>query len=167
MGKCDVIKTFFLGYRRIEPRIMARVEERERYWELAIRITPAYTGMPSGGGDGSKVENGATMMMSVIDDLDMEIASLKYYRKLARRIISMTGDQRYADVLTYRYFNGYKWEKIMEAMHYENTQVWRIHGFALSAARRAAEAICADEPAAEAVFKRIQDGMERNTPPVL
>ena len=167
MGKCDVIKTFFLGYRRIESRILARVEERERYWELATRITPAYTGMPSGGSDGSKVENGATMMLSVIDDLDREIAALKYYRQLARRIISMTGDQRYADVLTYRYFNGYKWEKIMEAMHYENTQVWRIHGFALSAARRAAEAICAEEPAAEAVFKRIQDGMERNSPPVL
>lgn len=167
MGKCDLIKAFFLGYRRIEPRILARVEERERYWELATRITPAYTGMPSGGCDGSKVENGATMMLSIIDDLDREIAGLKYYRSLARRIISMTGDQRYADVLTYRYFNGYKWEKIMENMHYENTQVWRIHGFALSAARRAADTIMAEEPAAREIFRRIQDGMERNTPPVL
>lgn len=167
MGKCDVIKAFFLGYRRIEPRIMARVEERERYWEMATRITPAYTGMPSGGENGSKVENGATMMLSIIDELDREIADLKYYRQLARRIISMTGDQRYADVLTYRYFNGYKWEKIMEAMHYESTQVWRIHGFALSAANRAVDRLIAEDPAVYEIFRRIQDGMERNTPPVL
>lgn len=167
MTKCDVIKTFFLGYRRIEPRIQARLEERERYWELATRMTPAYEGMPSGGDNGSKVENGAIMMLSIIADLDREIASLKYYRKLARRIISMTGDQRYADVLTYRYFNGYKWEKIMEAMHYENTQVWRIHGFALSAARRAVDIIIAEDSAAYEIFRRIEDGMERNMPPVL
>lgn len=167
MIRCDVIKEFFLNCRRIEPRILARLEERDRYWELATKITPSYTGMPSGGNNDSKVANGAIAMADIIADLDREIAELKEYRRLARRIISMTGDQRYADVLTYRYFNGYRWEVIMEAMHYESTQVWRIHGYALSAARKAADSIAAEDFSVREIFDRIEDGMERNTPPVL
>lgn len=171
MGKCDVIKAFFLNFRRIEPRIMERIDEYDRYFELATRITPSYAGMPSGGGDaGSKVENGAIMMKSVLDDLDKEITELRAYRRLVRRVIDMTGDPRYMDVLTLRYLNGYGWERICEAMKYERTQVWRIHGYALVAADHAMQKIIGEDEGVRAVYEKIRsevlqkekDGMECN-----
>lgn len=171
MGKCDTIKAFFMSFRRIEPRIMERIDEYDRYFDLATRITPSYGGTPSGGGDaGSKVENGAIMMKSVLAELDKEIAELRSCRRLVRRVIDMTGDTRYMDVLTLRYLNGYGWDRICEAMRYERTQVWRIHGYALVAADRAMRKIIEEDESARAIYQKIRseiaekekDGMECN-----
>lgn len=168
MGQCDVIKAFFMNVKHIEQRIMARMDEYDRCFELATRITPSYTGQPGGGNNGdSKVENGALMMANILAEMDKEIAAFRDYRRLARRVIGMIGDPRYADVLTLRYFNGYTWDKICEVMRYENTQVWRIHGYALIAADRAMQSIIEKDAQAKEIYEKIKDGIECNTPSVL
>lgn len=165
MGQCDAIKAFFMNVKRAEQRMMARMDEYDRCFELATRITPSYTGQTGGGNNGdSKVENGATMMASILSELNHEIAAFRDCRHLARRVISMIGDPRYADVLTYRYFNGYTWNKICEVMRYENTQVWRIHGYALIAADRAMQIIIEKDARAKEIYEKIKDGIECNTP---
>lgn len=169
MSRCDPIKTFFMQCRRIEQRIMARLDEYDRYYEMATRTTPSYAGMPSGGTTGSKVERGAILMQSVLEELSGEITALREYRRLARRVIDQTGDQRYIDVLTFRYFNGYSWEQIREVMNYERTQVWRIHGYALAAADRAMQNIIKTDAHAREIYESIcgkaadgNDGVECN-----
>lgn len=162
MSKCDTIKAFFMSFRRIEQRIMARMDEHDRYYELATRITPSYTDLPSGnGGVSSRVENGAILMRNILDELDQEVAELREYRRLARKIIDMLGDQRYADVLALRYFNGCSWDEIGKSLNYDRTHVWRIHGRALAAADRVMQTLAEDDARAQEIYERISSEAER------
>jgi DNA-directed RNA polymerase specialized sigma subunit len=51
--------------------------------------------------------------------------------KLAEYLINSLTDIRQRDILTFRYMNGWSWQKIASLVNYERTQVWRIHGVAL------------------------------------
>jgi DNA-directed RNA polymerase specialized sigma subunit len=70
-----------------------------------------------------------------LQDLEQGICDLiiKYTNdiKLAEQLINDLTDIRQRDILTFRYMNGWSWQKIARLMNYERTQVWRIHGVAL------------------------------------
>ena len=51
-------------------------------------------------------------------------------REILRAIDSLT-DEKQKELLTRRYVNGDPFRKIMEDMHYEETQIYVIHGHAL------------------------------------
>lgn len=50
--------------------------------------------------------------------------------------IDAVPDEAQKTVLTLRYVNGCEWHDIQEYMHYERTQVYVIHGWALQAVKR-------------------------------
>jgi DNA-directed RNA polymerase specialized sigma subunit len=70
-----------------------------------------------------------------LQDLEQGICDLiiKYTNdiKLAEQLINDLTDIRQRDILTFRYMNGWSWQKIARLMNYERTQIWRIHGVAL------------------------------------
>ena len=51
--------------------------------------------------------------------------------------IAALKDQRFQDLLRWRYMDGWRWERIGRAMGYEQRQVYRLHALALSAFARA------------------------------
>ena len=79
--------------------------------------------------------------VSKIVDLTREVdAQIDEYVDLTRAIdatIAALKDQRFQDLLRWRYMDGWRWERISRAMGYEERQVYRLHALALSAFARA------------------------------
>lgn len=70
-----------------------------------------------------------------IIDLEREIdRRIDEYVDLTREIetaIDRIDDDRYRDILRFRYINGWSWERIAREMHYDRRQITRLHGLAL------------------------------------
>lgn len=68
-----------------------------------------------------------------IIDLEREIdRRIDEYVDLTREIetaIDRIDDDRYRDILRFRYINGWSWERIAREMHYDRRQITRLHGW--------------------------------------
>lgn len=115
------------------------MERKQRYRELATRATPHYRGVPGGGVRMvSSVEEYALRAVDLEREIDKR---LERYARLACEIeaqIDRVDDARLRDLLRWRYLNGWAWERVAEAMHYERRQVFRLHNRALRAFAAAA-----------------------------
>lgn len=125
-------KEYLRQLSRKDARIKALLERQRRYRELAERRTAVYRDMPGGGKKRvSPVEEYAVKIV----DLEREIGRrIDEYADLTREIetaIDKVGDDRYRDILRFRYVNGWGWERIAREMHYDRRQITRLHGLAL------------------------------------
>lgn len=135
-------KKFFSFCKRIDNRIQAKVDEQARYRDLALKASPSSSGMPGAGGGQNKIEYCVCRICELEREINEEIDLLIECRKVAMMILNRMDDNRYKDLLTLRYFSGYTWEMVKQKMHYENTHLWRIHGYALVAAQKVIDDIC-------------------------
>ena len=125
-------KEYLRQYRQIEREILRLIDERQRWVDLATRITPIYSNTPKGGqsGDGKipaaveriigqeeKIDAKVRELMAVLDDIETKIAALE--------------DERQREILRRRYLGGQKWEEIAKEMHLDYRWVLRLHGRAL------------------------------------
>lgn len=125
-------KEYLRQYGQIEREIERLLEERQRWVDLATRITPAYSDTPKGGqsGDGKipaavekiveqerRIDARFRELMAVLDDIEGKIAGLE--------------DERQREILRRRYIAGQKWEEIAREMHYGYQWVCKLHGRAL------------------------------------
>ena len=113
-------KEYLRQLSRKDARINALIERQQRYRELAQRRTAVYRDIPGGG---------------KIIDLEREIdRRIDEYVDLTREIeavIDSVGDDRYRDVLRYRYINEWSWERIAQEMHFDVKWLYKMHGRAL------------------------------------
>ena len=113
-------KEYLRQLSRKDARINALIERQQRYRELAQRRTAVYRDIPGGGKN---------------LDLEREIARrIDEYVDLTREIdagIDSVGDDRYRDVLRYRYINEWSWERIAQEMHFDVKWLYKMHGRAL------------------------------------
>lgn len=131
----NTAKDFFEKCRRLDQRINAKLEEAQRVRALACRTTTSYSDEPRGGSaPQSKVEIGALRLIELEEELNATIDEYVDHRREAQRVIDVLSDSRYRDVLSWRYFSFWSWDKIAEAMGCERMQVWRLHGRALQEA---------------------------------
>lgn len=136
------IKEFFETCRRIDHRINALIADRDRKRALACKMTAGYSDMPrSGAGPRSPFEDAIVKVMELEAELTAEIDQMTGHRDKAKEIIAAIPDNRYRDILTWRYFGGYKWDDIADMMGHERMWVWRLHGEALTAAKNIFEEI--------------------------
>ena len=125
-------KEYLRQLSRKDARIKALLERQRRYRELAERRTAVYRDMPGGGKKRvSPVEEYAVKIV----DLEREIGRrIDEYVDLTREIeavIDKVGDDRYRDILRFRYVNGWSWERIAREMHYDVKWLYKMHGRAL------------------------------------
>lgn len=125
-------KEYLRQLARSNSRIDALIERQRRYRELAERRTAVYRDTPGGGRRcSSSVEECAVKIIDLEREIDRRIDE---YVDLTREIetaIDKVGDDRYRDILRYRYINGWSWERIAQEMHYDRRQITRLHGLAL------------------------------------
>ena len=125
-------KEYLRQLSRKDARINAMIERQQRYRELAQRRTAVYRYIPGGG---RRCSSSVDEYVAKIVDLEHEIdRRIDEYVDLTREIeaaIDRIGDDRYRDILRYRYVNGWSWEKIAQEMHYDERWVRRLHGWAL------------------------------------
>lgn len=117
---------------QIDRRIRDKQELREHYLNMACRATPSLSGLPSAAqtGDGPVAEYGIKLM-DIERELAEDVRRMEERYRVARAAIRRLPDPRHRDVLELRYFRGLQWEDIARRLHYERTQVWRMHVRAL------------------------------------
>lgn len=125
-------KEYLRQLSRKDARINALIERQQRYRELAARRTAVYRDTPDGG---RRCSSSVEEYVARIVDLEREIdRRIDEYMDLTREIeaaIDKVGDDRYRDILRYRYINGWNWERIAQEMHYDVKWLYKMHGRAL------------------------------------
>lgn len=127
------IKELLQGIRSNNLRIKALQERRYEYYTMALRGQDFNKVRTSGTNSFHSQTEDAVLRLQDLEQ-DMCDTIIKYTEdiKLAEQFINSLTDVRQRDILTFRYINGWSWQKIASLMNYERTQIWRIHGVALT-----------------------------------
>ena len=125
-------KAILLEYRRLDARINRAIAEQQRWRDLAIRITPVYSGMPRGGGSGDKLLDAVQHIADMEADIDREIDRLVSLRQTIEASIAAVQDERLRDILRRRYIDGDRMERIAVDLCLDYRWVRRLHARALA-----------------------------------
>lgn len=116
---------------RLDDEINTKLESLERLKSIAEKMTSVNSGMPHGSSDPHSKED----VLIKIADMDAEITAdidrLIDIRADITRTIDKVEDQAQRILLTKRYINHDRWEKIAVDMGYDIRTVHFIHGKAL------------------------------------
>ena len=120
-------------YRRLNARIDRLLEEKSRWRELALKITPALSQAPGGGGNGSgsPIERPMDKVLEIDAEINREIDELQIVRQEIRAALNQLEDENLKLLMEYRYIDGLTWERIAEKMDYSRQWVTSLHGMAL------------------------------------
>ncbi len=126
-------KKYLLEYIDLRNRRDALLSELERTREASLRATSRLTATRLSGtsGHGGFEDN-------AIRGVDCEAALQKVIDRISGKLeerldmIDRLPEERQKTLMTYRYINGCGWEEIMNVMHFEKTEIFRCHGYALS-----------------------------------
>lgn len=121
-------------YRRLNARIDRLLEEKSRWRELALKITPALSQAPGGGGNGSgsPIERPMDKVLEIEREVDKEIDELQIVRQEIRETLNQLDDENLKLLMEYRYIDGMTWERIAVKMNYGFQWVCKLHGRALN-----------------------------------
>lgn len=120
-------------YRRMSARIDCLLDEKRRWWELALKITPSLSQAPGGGENGSRVERPMDKVMEIEAQITREIDQLHTIRQEIKGTLSQLEDENLKLLMEYRYIDGLTWEQVAVEMNYSYMQICRLHGKALNA----------------------------------
>lgn len=120
-------------YRRMSARIDRLLDEKRRWWELALKITPSLSQAPGGGENGSRVERPMDKVMEIEAQITREIDELYTVRQEIKGTLSQLEDENLKLLMEYRYIDGLTWEQVAVEMNYSYMQICRLHGKALNA----------------------------------
>lgn len=113
--------------------------KKRHFEDMGFSISPKLTGMPGSGQRGqSRVELAAVGMVDVLSQLQQQIDEYAKIISEAENLISRIPQEKYRQLLTLRYLAGMSWPSISDEMGYKDrNSVYRAHGYALIAARKA------------------------------
>lgn len=118
-------------------RIKALMERRYDYYTMALRGRDFADNRTPGNRPGNRPGSGVEAAVIALQDLECEIGErIEDLIQLTRRteaLIDRIPDIKHRDLLKFRYYNNWSWNKVARAMNYERTQIWRIHNNALAA----------------------------------
>lgn len=131
-------KAYFERCRYLDKRIDGMFEDLERMRELTYKATQSYSDMPGNNGSTSQsnVENGVLKLIEQNERLNKKIDELVDYRDAMRHVIECLSDYRHRQIMEWRYFSNWSWDRIAETLNCERMQVWRLHGRALQEAEQ-------------------------------
>lgn len=120
-------------YRRLNARIDRLLEEKSRWWELALKITPALSQAPGGGGNGSgsPIERPMDKVLEIETEVDKEIDELQIVRQEIKETLNQLDDENLKLLMEYRYIDGMTFEKIAVKMDISWRWSIKLHGKAL------------------------------------
>ena len=125
-------KEYLRQLSRKDARINALIERQQRYREFAQRRTAVYRDIPGGGRRcSSSVEEYVAKIIDLEREIDRRIDEYVDLTREIEAVIDSVGDDRYRDVLRYRYINGWNWERIAQEMHFDVKWLYKMHGRAL------------------------------------
>ncbi len=124
-------KEYLNRYRTLNSYIDCKLEEVAHLRDLATRLTPTKM-FDHNGNTTDKVGRTVAKIVDLEREIDREVDELVEMRKEIEETISKIEDERFKTLLTMRYINGYKWEKIALEMHYSYSSItYYLHPRAL------------------------------------
>jgi RNA polymerase sigma factor (sigma-70 family) len=125
-------KEYLRQYGQLKREVLRLIDERQRWVDLATRITPSYSDAPKGGqsGDG-KIPAAVEKIVEQERRIDAKIAEMAKLLDEIEKLLGEVGNPDYRLLLELRYLQGLTWEQIAERMRYSRRHVIRLHGSAL------------------------------------
>lgn len=116
-------------------RLSRKIEQLKTQVE---HITPSYSGMPSGGSSDPSSSWAALAQLKA--EYEEELVSAERREKEVKDFVESLPTPIHREVLCLRYCEGLRWPAVIDALdragyHYEDRQVFRLHGRALNEAR--------------------------------
>ena len=110
----------------IRREIKARVRRMEELRSMAEKITPTFSPVPGGGGDGSRVEHYAILIVEMTQDLEERTAELLEVEKKIQGWIDYISDPRARAIAIDYHLNGLDIAAIGAMNGYERRQLFRL-----------------------------------------
>lgn len=121
-------------YQQMKHRIRDLLEERQRWENLALRITPSYSSVVVSASAGAgKIATSIEQIEEWECKLDEQISEQLRIRKEIEEAVSRIENGDYQTLLRLRYILGYGWDRIAEEMHYTVRWTMKMHLKALDA----------------------------------
>ena len=124
-------KEYLSQYGWIERNIRRLEEEKERWRQRALHITPCWSDAPSGGSGEDKIQTAVEKACLVEDKIVAEIDRLVNLRQEIITVIAAVPDPAQRELLERRYIQLQSLERIAVEMNYSYVHVKRLHGWAL------------------------------------
>ena len=119
---------------RQDALIRAIDEAHSRAMSCTVRLKSIH--VTGGSGAYDRMAEDVVRMVDCETQLWTKLQDLRVSLAEVLEAIDAVPDEAQKTVLTLRYINGLEWHDIQEYMHYERTQVYVIHGWALQAVKR-------------------------------
>lgn len=129
-------KDYFRRVLRAESELKLLREKVRHYEELGLTITSNTSAVGGHHQGSSRVELAAVGAVDATRNLDEQI---KYYTGVvarAEQVIRQIPQEKYRQILTYRYICGWSLKSISDELDYSDpNSIYRAHGYALSEAQ--------------------------------
>lgn len=133
---CMTAKEYLRQYGQLEREIKYMLEERQRWVDLATRITPAYAVVPGNkGGSDEKIPAAVEQIIHWEKELEQKAETLIALRLGIEKLLSSLENPDHRMLLRLRYIQELTWERVAEEMHYSYQWVCILHGRALQAVK--------------------------------
>lgn len=130
-----------------EKRLKVLLAKLRHFEELGLTITSNTSAVGGHQAGTSRVELAAIGMVDSMRGLEEEIKTYAGIIREAQQVISQIPQERFRDILTYRYLCGWSLQSISDQMGYKDrNSVYRAHGWALSEAQRILTRLEAEGP---------------------
>ena len=132
-------KEYFLRVQKAETELRLIRAQIQHYDDLGRSISGrGISGMPMSHSRGSsRVETAAIGIYDATRALEEEAKQYSAIIESARQVISQISQEKYRQILTYRYLCNWSFRSISDEMHYiDQNSVYRAHGWALAEAQK-------------------------------
>ena len=130
-------KDFFSQVRRAEKELKILNAKLQHYEDIGLSIGGSSGVIGNKQKGTSRVELAAIGAVDVFRDLENEKAAYMAIIARAEQVIRNIDQERYRQILNYRYLCGWSFRSISDELGYKDqNSVYRAHGWALSAAQK-------------------------------
>lgn len=124
-------KKYLSKYQNLDSMINRKLEECEKWRDLAEKITPTLSDMPKSQISGNRVESAVEHIVELEQEINRSVDELVKLRKDIESSLQTVKDDTLRKLLEYRYIDGMTWEEIAVKMNYTYQWVCELHGRAL------------------------------------
>ena len=130
-------KDFFMQVQRAEREMKLLKAKQQHYEDLGLQITSHIGGIGGKQRGASKTEAAAVGYLDSTRDLNLQIAEYTALIARAEQVIRSVPQEKYRQILTYRYLCGWSFRSISDELQYNDpNSVYRAHGWALTEAQK-------------------------------
>ena len=125
-------KEYMIRVRKAEQELLRLASRRRHYLDMmqSMGSDPAADRVQHG--ISSKTENVAVGLAALAEKMEQRSREYAQIVTEAEELIAKIPQEKFRDILTYRYLSGMSWKTIRDVMGYKDEKsVYRCHGYAL------------------------------------